>query len=216
MATRVLLVDDHRVVLEGLRAMLDQEHDMEVIGMAEDGRVGLSMVEQLSPDVVVMDIGMPSLNGTDAAAQLTRDHPEIKVVALSTYTDKKYVRAMLEAGAHGYVSKETAGVELLRAIRKVRRGRKDLSSDVTEPVVEGFVNRDVEDTAKEARLGGREREVLQLIAEGCTSGEIASRLYLSINTVDTHRRNIMKKLDVHSVAGLTKYAIREGLTNIES
>ena len=143
MATRVLLVDDHRVVLEGLRAML-------------------------------------------------------------------------EAGAHGYVSKETAGVELLRAIRKVRRGRKDLSSDVTEPVVEGFVNRDVEDTAKEARLGGREREVLQLIAEGCTSGEIASRLYLSTNTVDTHRRNIMKKLDVHSVAGLTKYAIREGLTNIES
>ena len=216
MATRVLLVDDHRVVLEGLRAMLDQEHDMEVIGMAEDGRVGLSMVEQLSPDVVVMDIGMPSLNGTDAAAQLTRDHPEIKVVALSTYTDKKYVRAMLEAGAHGYVSKETAGAELLRAIREVRRGRKDLSSDVTEPVVEGFVNRDVEDTAKEARLGGREREVLQLIAEGCTSGEIASRLYLSTNTVDPHRRNIMKKLDVHSVAGLTKYAIREGLTNIES
>jgi two-component system NarL family response regulator len=216
MATRVLLVDDHRVVLEGLQAMIDQEQDMEVVGMAEDGRVGLSMVEQLSPDVVVMDIGMPSLNGTDAAARLAGDHPETRVVALSTYTDKKHVRGMLEAGAHGYVSKQTAGSELLRAIRKVRRGRKYLSSDVTEPVVEGFVNRDVEETAIGARLGGREREVLQLIAEGCTSGEIASRLYVSSNTVDTHRRNIMKKLDVHSVAGLTKYAIREGLTNVES
>ena len=216
MSTRILLVDNHRVVIEGLRAMLEQEKDMEVVGMAENGRVALSMIRELSPDVVLLDIAMSDLNGIEAAAQITHDHPTVKVVALSMYTEGRHVRAMLEAGAHGYVTKETAATELLRAIRKVTRGLKFLSSDVTEAVVDGFVSRVVEDNSAMARLGGREREVLQLIAEGLTSGEIAARLHLSVNTVDTHRRNIMKKLDLHSVADLTKYAIREGLTSVDN
>jgi two-component system NarL family response regulator len=214
MPTRILLVDDHRVVVEGLRVMLDQEPDMEVVGIAEDGRVSLSLVNELRPDVVVMDIGMPQLNGTGAAAQIHHDHPKTKVIALSTYSDKKHVRGMLEAGAHGYVTKATASNELLRAIRKVVAGRKYLSSDVTEGVIDGYMNREVEDSSATSALGGREREVLQLIAEGKTSGEIATILHISTNTVDTHRRNVMKKLDLHSVADLTKYAIREGLTEV--
>lgn len=216
MATRILLVDDHRVVVEGLRAMLDREKDLEVAGMAEDGRTAMSMVRELEPDVVVIDVAMPDLNGIEATSQITHDHPKMKVVALSTYTEAKYVRSMLEAGAHAYVTKETAAAELLRAIRKVAKGLKYLSSDVTGSVVDGYVQRDAEQQFAVVQLGGREREVLQLIAEGSTSGEIASRLHISTNTVDTHRRNIMKKLDLHSVADLTKYAIREGLTSVDA
>jgi DNA-binding NarL/FixJ family response regulator len=215
MPVRLLLVDDHQVVLEGLRAMLEQELSLEVVGMAENGRSALSMVRQLSPDVVVMDVGMPDLNGIDATAQIVRDFPLVRVVALSTHTDPKHVRAMLEAGAHAYVTKETAGAELIQAIDKARRGMKYLSSDVTGSVIQGYVNPNPpDDDSALALLGGREREVLQLIAEGLTSGEVADRLSISTNTVDTHRRNIMKKLNLHSVAELTKYAIREGLTNL--
>lgn len=214
MPTRLLLVDNHRLVLESLRTLLDQKNDLEVVGMAEDGRTALSMIEELSPDVVVMDIGMPRMNGMEATSQIADQFPRVKIVALSMHTDGKHVRSMLEAGAHGYVSKETASVELIRAIRKVRRGMKYLSSDVTAPVVEGMVSREIEDRSAMTRLGSREREVLQLIAEGETSGEIAAGLHISINTVDTHRRNIMKKLDLHSIADLTRYAIREGLAEV--
>ena len=215
MAIRVLLVDDHRVVLEGLRSLLEQESDLEVVGLANNGRDAISMVGELGPDVVVIDIAMPSLNGMEAAAQIVRDHPKTKVVALSTHTEGKHVRSMLDAGAHGYVTKETAPSELLRAIRALQRGRKYLSSDITETVINGYVNREVTDTSAMQILGGREREVLQLIAEGLTSGEISRRLHISTNTVDTHRRNMMKKLDLHSVAELTKYAVREGLTDLQ-
>jgi two-component system NarL family response regulator len=215
MATRILLVDDHRVVVEGLGAMLDKENELEVVGMAEDGRVAMSMVAELKPDLVVMDIGMPGLNGIEATSRIVQDHPRTRVLALSTYTDKKYVRAMLEAGAHAYVTKKTAGSELLDAIRKARHGMKYLSSDITGSVVEGFVSREVDAASALDRLGGREREVLQMIAEGLTSGEIAAKLHVSTNTVDTHRRNLMKKLDLHSVAELTKYAVCEGLTTLD-
>lgn len=216
MATRILLVDDHRVVLEGLRSLLEQESDLEVVGLAENGRSAISMVDQLRPDVVVIDIAMQDLNGMDAAAQIIRNHPKTKVVALSTHTGGKYVRSMLDAGAHAYVTKETATSELLRAIRAVRTGRKYLSSDITDTVIDSYVSREIEDDSAMSVLGGREREVLQLIAEGLTSGEIAERLHISTNTVDTHRRNIMKKLDLHSVAELTKYAVREGLSDLQS
>lgn len=214
MATRVLLVDDHRVVMEGLRAMLDQQPDIEVVGMASDGRKAMAMVEELSPDITIMDISMPDLNGMQATAQILHDHPKAKVIALSTHNDSKHVRAMLEAGASGYVTKDTAGEELLEAIHKVRNGQSYLSSDVTGNVMAGFVNREIVDNSAMQALGSREREILQLIAEGHTSGEVAAKLHISTNTVDTHRRNIMKKLDLHSVADLTKYAIREGLTDV--
>lgn len=216
MSARLLLVDDHRVVAEGLRAMIEQEPGLEVVGIAEDGRTALDMSGELSPDLVIMDIMMPGLNGIEATAQLVQDYPRTRVVALSTHTRGKHVRAMLEAGAHGYVTKQNAAGELLRAIRKVLRGQKYLSSDVTETVVAGYLEPEVEDDSAVQQLGGREREVLQLIAEGATSGEIAAQLHISTNTVDTHRRNIMRKLDLHTVADLTKYAIREGLTGMDA
>lgn len=215
MATRILLVDDHRVVVEGLRTLLNDENDLNVVGLAKDGRSAIAMVDQLSPDVVIMDVTMPGLNGIEATAQIVKDHPKTRVLALSTHTDGRHVRSMLEAGAHGYVTKEMAGPELLQAIREVSHGRKYLSSDVTESVVDGYVKKVAEDRSAMTTLSGREREVLQLLAEGLTSGEIADRLTISTNTVDTHRRNLMKKLDLHSVAELTKYAIREGLTGLE-
>lgn len=216
MAIRILLVDDHRVVVEGLRALLNDEQGLEVVGLAEDGRTALAMVDQLSPEVVIMDVTMPELSGIQATATLVADHPRTRILALSTHTDGRYVRSMLEAGAHGYVTKQMAGEELVQAIREVAQGRKYLSSDVTESVVDGYVKKVVDDRSAMTMLGGREREVLQLLAEGLTSGEIADRLDISTNTVDTHRRNLMKKLDLHSVAELTKYAVREGLTSLES
>jgi two-component system NarL family response regulator len=216
MTVRILLVDDHRVVAEGLRAMIEQESGLEVVGMAEDGRTALDMVRELSPDLVVMDIMMPELNGIEATAQIVQDHPKTRIVALSTHTRGKHVRSMLEAGAHAYVTKQNAAGELLRAIRKVQHGQKYLSSDITDTVVAGMIEREVEDDSAVHQLGGREREVLQLIAEGATSGEIAAQLHISTNTVDTHRRNIMRKLDLHTVADLTKYAIREGITGVDA
>lgn len=216
MAIRVLLVDDHRMVVEGLRALLNGEKDLRVVGLAEDGREAITMSEELSPEVVIMDITMPNLNGIEATAQLVKNCPGSRVLALSTHADGRHVRSMLEAGAYGYVTKEMAGAELIQAIREVGQGRKYLSSDVTESVVDGYVRKVVEDHSAMTTLGGREREVLQLLAEGLTSGEIASELDISTNTVDTHRRNLMKKLDLHSVAELTKYAVREGLTGLES
>jgi len=215
MATRILLVDDHRVVLDGLDSLLNLEADLEVVGMAEDGRAALTSIAEHRPDIVIIDISMPGLNGQDAAAQVRHDYPKIKIIALSTHTDGKHVRGMLDAGTDAYVTKETVAAELLQAIRAVRRGRKYLSSDITDTVVDGYVKREIVDTTAMQLLSGREREVLQLIAEGLTSGEVANELHISTNTVDTHRRNVMKKLDVHTVAGLTKYAIREGLTDLQ-
>jgi len=159
---------------------------------------------------------MPELNGIEATTQIMHDHPKTRIVALSTHTRGKHVRAMLEAGAHAYVTKQNAAGELLRAVRKVQHGQKYLSSDITDTVVAGLIDREVEDDSATHQLGGREREVLQLIAEGYTSGEIASHLHISTNTVDTHRRNIMRKLDLHTVADLTKYAIREGITGVDA
>jgi len=213
--TRVLLADDHGVVLEGLRAMLEQEPDLQVVGLAEDGRAALRMARELEPHVVVMDITMPGLNGVEATTQLLRDHPRCRVVALSTHADARFIRAMLEAGASAYVTKQMSGDELLRAIRQVQRGFKYVSSDITDRVVEECVHPAAKDPSAINKLGSRERQVLQLIAEGQTSGEVAARLQIATNTVDTHRRNIMRKLNLRSVAELTKYAIREGLTGLE-
>jgi len=214
--TRILLVDDHHVVVDALRLMLDQEDDFEVVGIAEDGRAALEMADDLSPDIVVMEVSMPELNGITATSQLIHRNPRTKVIALSSHSDRRHVLSMLEAGAHGYVPKTADSTELIEAIRKVRKGEKFLSPSVTSSVVDSYVDRNFDSSSAAAELGDREIEVLQLIAEGLTSGEIAARLHISTNTVDTHRRNLMKKLDLHNIADLTKYAIREGLTGLES
>lgn len=212
----VILVDDHAMVREGIRAVVERDGRIQVLGEASDGREAQELLAKLKPDVVVMDIGMPNLNGVEATRKLVRDHPGTRVIGLSMHTDKRFVLAMFEAGAMGYVAKDSIADEIVRAIHAVSKGRKYISSDVTGPVIEGATRREpaVRTLRTAGNLAPREREVLQLLAEGKTSGEIAAELKLSTHTVDTHRRNIMKKTDTRSVAELTKLAIREGLTSL--
>ncbi len=216
MTIRVLLVDDHKLVREGIESMLEGVTDIVVVGGASDGRTALDLVRTLKPDVVVMDVGMTEMNGIEATRSIRAAFPDVRVVALSTHTDQRYVLHMLDAGACAYVLKIGAHEELLRAIRAASRGQTHLS-----PEVAGFVvarSKAPEDGAGRSvysTLGAREREVLQLVAEGKTSAEAARHMHLSIKTIETHRRNIVQKLGLHGTAELTKYAIREGLTSVE-
>lgn len=217
---RILLADDHKIVRDGLRALLRREPEIEVVGEADDGRAALEMARALQPDVVIMDIGMRGLNGIDATRQILAEHPDMKIVALSMHSDRRFVAEMLKAGASAYLVKDGAFEELTTAIRAVRAGRVYLSQDVAGVVVEDYVRRlaackEDSDAPSAGRLTMREREVLQLIAEGKTTKEIASCLHLSVKTVETHRRQIMDRLGIFSVAGLIKFAIREGLTSVE-
>lgn len=218
MSIRIVLADDHRIMREGLRSLMEKEADVQVIGEAETGQQALELVTQLKPDVVLMDIGMPDLNGIEATRRMISQQPQIRVVALSTFSDKRYVTTMLQAGAVGYVLKAAASGELLRAIRAVVQGQVYLCPEITSTVVDNVIGGDgqmVYSRRSTAILGARERQILQLVAEGKTSMEMASQLDIAVKTVETHRRNIMKKLDLHSVAELTKYAVREGLTSLE-
>jgi len=215
MSIKVLLADDHRMIREGLRAVLDTEPSIEVVAEADNGRQALELVRDVSPDIMVIDINMPDLNGIDATRRILARYPAVRVIGLSTFTDKRYVLAMLEAGASGYVVKAAAGDDLIRAIQAVAEGGKYVSPEVTGVLIDSHLNRtsSPEEPAG-AVLGAREREVLQLLAEGKTTAETAETLHISTSTVETHRRNIMKKLDLHSIAELTKYAILEGLTSL--
>ena len=217
MNVRILLVDDHKMMRDGLRAILNRREDFEVVGEADDGRSALSLVSATSPDVVVMDVGMPHMNGIEATRRIQKEAPNARVVALSTHSDRRYVQNMIAAGAAGYVLKEAASEDLLRAVDAVARGESYLSSQITGVVFDSLrasrTSRDA--TSAYSLLGAREREVLQLLAEGMTSKEIAARLSLSTKTVETHRRNISQKLGLHSIAALTKFAVREGLTTLD-
>lgn len=216
MSIRVILADDHRMMRDGLRAVLALEEDIEIVGEAEDGLAAVEIARRLVPDAVLMDIGMRGLNGVEATRRITGENPGVKVIALSTYSDQRYVLSMLEAGASGYVIKAAAVDEMCRALRAVASGKHYLSPDVAGVVVDAHVRGAAQPAAASSSiLRPREREVLQLLAEGCTSREIARRLHVSTSTVETHRRNIMRKLDVHSIAELTKYAVREGLTALD-
>jgi len=216
MSIRMLLVDDHRMMREGLRALLQGVTDIEIVGQAADGREALDLVRTLSPDIVVMDVGMPELNGVEATRRIRAEYPDVKVIALSTHTDKRYVHHMLEAGARGYVLKIAAYDELLRAVRAVSLGRTYLSPEVAGSVVERSTSpHDGSAVSAYSSLGSREREVLQLVAEGKTSSETAKEMHISTKTVETHRRNIVQKLGLHGTAELTKYAVREGLTSLD-
>lgn len=216
MKLRVLVVDDHRMMREGLRKILADTGEIEVVAEADDGRAALDAAEQHRPDVVVMDVGMRGMNGIEATRCLRRDHPGIKVVALSTYADKRYVQNMMRAGAVAYVLKEAASDDLLRAVHAAARGEHYLSPRITGSLLEPWtLPAGRADASAYELLGAREREVLQLLSEGKTSKEIAARLGVSPKTIEAHRRNIAQKLGIHSVAELTKYALREGLTSLE-
>ena len=217
MTIRVLIADDHKIMLAGLRSLLEKQNDIEVVGEAENGRKAVQMAQEKKPDVVVMDVSMPDLNGIEATTQIRESLPETRVIALSMHSDKRFVVGMLRAGAAGYLLKDCASQELANAIAQVAGGKKYLSPEITGVVIDDFLQGGTseEEETMASVLSAREREVLQLIAEGWSTKQIASHLYVSIKTIETHRRQIMKKLDLHSIADLTKYAIREGLTSVE-
>ena len=208
---RVLLADDHTLVRAGLRKLLEAVPDIEVVGEADDGLALLTLAEQLQPNLVLMDIAMPGLNGLEATARLIKAQPEIKVLILSMHQSEEYVRQALRHGASAYLLKDSAPVELELALKAVLRGETYLSPAVSRGVVSDYVQRLREDAPHGNQLTPRQREVLQLIAEGHSTKEIARRLDLSVKTVDTHRTQLMKQLDIHEVAGLVRYAMRTGL-----
>ena len=204
----VLLADDHRLVREALRSALAQEADIRVVAEVGEGAAAIEGVRTLQPDVVVLDIGLPDLNGIEVAARVQALHLPTRIVALSAYSDKRFVTEMLRAGAAAYVSKSAAGTELVVAIRAVAAGGSYLSPDVAGALVAEVRGAEPDG---QVGLGRREREVLRLIAEGERSAAIAEALHISAATVEVHRRNIMRKLGMHTVAELTRYAVREGI-----
>lgn len=217
MATRVLIADDHQILREGLRSLLQNEPDIEVIGEADNGHNAVSLSKELRPDVVIMDVAMPDLGGVAATRQILAEAPDVKVVALSMHSDRRFVAGMLGAGAAGYLLKDAAFEELALSIRSVVADQVYLSPGVAGVVVEDYIGHLSPTEAGDARaLTPREREVLQLLAEGKTTADIAGLLQISTKTVETHRRQIMDKLELRSVAELTKYAVRKGLTALDT
>ncbi len=215
--TRVLLVDDHRVLLDGLRAFLERQPGISVVGTAVDGLEALRIARDRMPHVVIMDVSIPGMKGIEATRRITAELKGIKVICLSMHSEKRFLAAALEAGAAGYLVKENSSEELVKAIRTVRQNMTYLSPTIAGTVVEDYIatRRSDSEASAFSTLTTREREVLQLIAEGRSTKEIAQRLRLSVKTISTHREHVMEKLGVRSLAGLTKYAIRQGLTSIE-
>ena len=216
MKTRIVIVDDHKIVRDGLRALLEEQRDLEVVGEASNGREALELARETEPDVVVIDVATPELNGIEATRRITAMLPQTRVIALSMHSDRNFVAGMLRAGASGYIRKESAFEEIAAAIKAATRGQFYLGDRITGVVVEDYKNlmSNIE-PIRSSPLSAREREVLQLLAEGRRTSEIADTLHVSVKTIETHRRQIMTKLDLHSIAELTKYAIRQGLTSIE-
>jgi DNA-binding NarL/FixJ family response regulator len=213
-AVRILLADDHRLLRAGIKSLLESTGAFEVIAEAENGREAVRLAKALKPDVAMLDIAMPELNGLDAARRLAAECPEVRVLILSMHADEGYVREAMQGGAAGYVLKDADVEELEFAIRAVMRGERYLAPRVSKYVIEGYV-RGLEQSGPGAALTRRQREILQLVAEGCTTREIAERLHISVKTVETHRAQLMDRLDIHDVAGLTRYAIRIGLVSGE-
>lgn len=212
----MILCEDHKIVREGLRSLLNGEPYIEVVGEAEDGRAAVRMCEELLPDLVIIDVLMPGLNGIEATRQITSGNPKVKVIALSMYADKRFIASMIKAGASGYLIKECAFNELVKAVWAVSNNRIFFSPSITDTLIDDYISRLQRDnTADFSILTPRELEVLQLLAEGKNAREIASILNISVKTVDTHRRKIVDKLGIRTIAGITKYAIREGLSSLE-
>jgi DNA-binding NarL/FixJ family response regulator len=209
---RIVLADDHAIVRHGLSRSFQSETDIDVVGQARDGHTTVEIVRELSPDIVVMDIGMPDLNGVEATRQIVKEMSRVKIIGLSMHSGDKYVREMFRAGASGYLLKDCPFEELVDAIKTVADGKTYVSPSIGEMVVKDYISKDGEQESAFSVLSQREREVLQLLVEGKTTKQAAKRLHISPKTVEAHRLRIMNKLDIDNVAQLTKYAIQEGLT----
>jgi two-component system response regulator NreC len=217
MVTKILIADDHQIVRQGLRFLLEKESDLKVVAEAENGRSTVRLARELTPGVIIMDVAMPDLNGIEATRQIIAESPATKVIALSMYADRRFVVNMLKAGASAYLLKDCAFEELIRAIRVVLAHKTYLSPGVTDILVKDCqMGIPMDEISAFALLTPREREVLQLMSEGNSTAKIADQLHVSIKTVESHRQQLMQKLNLRSVAELTKYAIREGLTSLES
>lgn len=216
MPIRILIADDQQLFRDGLKALIENENDMEVVAEAENGRQAIQLAQKKKTDVVIMDINMPDLNGIDATRAIVNELPDIKLIALSIHSTRKFVSQMLKAGASGYIVKHCAFKELATAIRTVFSGKPYLCSEILSTVVDGFVSKGPpEETSVFSELSAREREVMQLVAEGWTSENISSHLCISVKTVSSHRRHIMQKLNLKNQTDIVRYAIGEGLISPE-
>ncbi len=212
MKITVIIADDHMIVRDGIRSLLEKQPDIEVVAEADNGRTALKHAQQLSPDVIIMDIGMHELNGIDATRQIIDKLPDVKILALSMYSDKQFIKGMLKAGASGYMLKDSASKELVDAIRIVANNKVYISPNIAGVVAEDYLEHSAEkDASVRSILTTRETEVLQLLVEGKSTKQTASILGVSIKTIESHRQNIMKKLNIDNIVSLTKYAIREGI-----
>jgi len=215
MGIKILLADDHRLMRQGLRALLEEQPDITVAGEAENGKLAVQLSAKLMPDIIIMDISMPGLNGIDATSQILSTCSKSKVIALSMHTERRTVLEMLNAGASGYLLKDCAFEEVIQAVRTVAENNTYLSPKITEIVIKDYVNRiPKNEFSSLSGLTTREREVLQLLSEGKKTKEIAELLRVSIKTVESYRQQLMEKLNIHSIAELTKLAIREGITSL--
>ena len=211
METTILLADDHRLVREGLRRLIEEHEDFRVIGEATNGEEAVELVKTMSPDVAILDISMPRLSGIDATRKISKTGSDTKVLILSMHANQSYVEEVLRAGASGYVLKDAAAADLMQAIEAVRAGESFLSPSVTQHVVEALARPGDRPAVAASQLTDRERQVLTLIADGLSSKQIAEQLGVSLKTIESHRANLMDKLDIHKVSGLVRFAIRAGL-----
>lgn len=209
---KIILVDDHKLLRDGLRNIIEQKSNMHVIGEASDGREGIKICSKISPDVVVIDVAMPGLNGVEATRQIIKECPQTKIIGLSMHSSKQFIQGMFKAGAYGYLLKDGDSDELITAITTVMENKKYLSKDIDQEYLSALKKGE---SIEDVELSSREKEVLQLVTEGKSSKEIGQVLFLSSKTVDVHRNNIMKKIDLYTIPELTKYAIQKGLTTLD-
>jgi DNA-binding NarL/FixJ family response regulator len=214
MSIKVLIADDHQLFREGLVTLLSDDPNIEVIGQVEDGKEAIEQAKRLGPDILIMDIGMPVVNGIEATGILNKEHPDVKVIGLTMHAEKNFVKGMLEAGAYGYLFKNCAYDELILAINTVSSGNKYLSNEITDVLIHEYIGKQNDVEAIDPILSERELEVLKLLAEGKSSNEIAEQLFVSVKTIGTHKQHIYEKLNLSSTADLVKYAIKKGIISL--
>jgi len=215
MSIRIIIADDHRLFREGLVNLLSESKDIEIVAQAENGRDVIEKAKELIPNVVIMDIGMPIINGVEATKQLFKELPAIKVIALSMHSDKQYIKGMLEAGASGYLFKNCAYDELIEAIHTVNSGKKYLSDMITEIMIQDYLGKEESNPESNTELTERESEILKLIAEGVPTSEISELLFVSVKTIGTHKQHLLEKLNLKTSTDLIKYAIKKGIVSLD-